>query len=218
MRISALITSGIRAAIRAARSWTVMRLRQHDVAHDLDLVATERLELGLAALALALAADRGEAARLVVVTLDRGLHVDPAGAAAVVADLLRRGHARLAPGQHRTGAATRASSSSPGRAAAGLRRSVSPGTAGRAGGAAGPRGRTRRRRSAGGGRRRRWPATATVAAGRRRRARRPRARLLGLLQRLGRLALGRFGGALGFLFGAPCGPLPRDGALLRRPT
>ena len=60
------------------------RVRQDDVAHHLHLIGAQPLELGLAALALALAPHRGQRADPLVLALDRGLHVDAAGAAAVV--------------------------------------------------------------------------------------------------------------------------------------
>ncbi len=82
---------------------------QHDLAHDLHLIRAQPLQLGLPPLALALAADRGEAAHPVVLALDRGLHVDLRTAAAVVHALLRQRHLRLAraQGPGRAGAAHR---------------------------------------------------------------------------------------------------------------
>ena len=95
-------------------------VRQDDFAHDLHLIGAQPLQFGLAALALALAADGGEAADAVVLALDGRLHVDLAGTAAVVDALLGRrapaacaAAARRAPGR-RTGRAS--SSSSPARA------------------------------------------------------------------------------------------------------
>ncbi len=58
--------------------------RQDDVAHDLDLVGAQPVEFGLPALALALPADRGQRADFLILSLDRGLHVDTPGAAAVI--------------------------------------------------------------------------------------------------------------------------------------
>ncbi len=74
--------------------------RQHDLAHDFHLIGAQTLQFGLAALAFALAAHRGEAAHALVLALDRGLNVDLAGAAAVVRALLGRHDGRLARRQH----------------------------------------------------------------------------------------------------------------------
>ena len=81
-------------------------LGQHDVAHDLHLIAAEHFQLGLAALALALATDGGEAAAFLVLALDGGLDVDAAGAAAV-AGLFDDGENGLAAGSDDAGAAAR---------------------------------------------------------------------------------------------------------------
>ena len=75
------------------------RVGQHDLAHDFHLIGAQRLQLLLPTFALALAADRGEAANAVVLALNGGLHVDAAGAATVVDDFLGRHDRRLA-GRH----------------------------------------------------------------------------------------------------------------------
>ena len=100
--------------------------RQDDVAHDLHLIGAQAFQFRLTAFALALAAHRGERADVFVLALDRGLHVDAAGAAAVVA-LLRRDDRRLARRHAGAGPADRARSRRrlPDRAAPGRSRSVS---------------------------------------------------------------------------------------------
>ncbi len=79
---------------------------QHHVARDLQPVGAQQLQLLLAALAVALAADAGERAGLLVLALDGGLHVDAAVAAAHDA-LLGHGGRDLAGRQRHAGAATR---------------------------------------------------------------------------------------------------------------
>ncbi len=83
---------------------------QDDFSHYLHLIAAQQFQFRLPALALALAPHRGQAADAIVLAFDRRLHVDLAGAAAVVDALLRGGDLRLARGhaRQRTGAPDRA--------------------------------------------------------------------------------------------------------------
>jgi hypothetical protein len=77
--------------------------RQNHVAHNTHLIGAQPFQVGLAAFPLALAADGGKRADAFVFTLDRGLDVDPAGTATVVAFLgkydgwLARGHSDTGP-------------------------------------------------------------------------------------------------------------------------
>ena len=80
-------------------------LGENHFADDFQAVGAEQFELGLAALALALAADRGEAADFLVLAFQGGLDVDFAGAAAVVADFFRGDHGGAALGGGRADAA-----------------------------------------------------------------------------------------------------------------
>ena len=82
-------------------------VRQYDVTHDFHLIGAQPLQFRLAAFAFALAAHRGERADALVLALDGGLHVDAAGAAAIVGALLRRDHRRLARRHAGAGAADR---------------------------------------------------------------------------------------------------------------
>jgi hypothetical protein len=82
-------------------------VRQNDVAHDLDLIGAKTLQLGLTALALPLAADRGQRADTFVLALDRSLYVDAARAASTVRALLGNSDLRLARHQHAARAADR---------------------------------------------------------------------------------------------------------------
>ena len=78
---------------------------KNDVAHDFHLIGAQPLQFRLPPFALALAADRSERADPLVLALDRGLHVDAAGTAAVVGGLPGRDHGGFAGGRAGTGAA-----------------------------------------------------------------------------------------------------------------
>ncbi len=81
-------------------------LGQHDIAHDSHLIGTEAFKLGLAPLALALTANRGQAADALVLALYGRLDID-ASRAAVLRSLLGRGDLRLAGRQRSAGTADR---------------------------------------------------------------------------------------------------------------
>ena len=89
--------------VGAARRHTVGELlhgdgfRQDHFAHHFQTIRAQQLQLGLTALALTLAAHRGERTHFLVLAFDRGLHIDAAGTAAV-ADLLGRRHRGAALG------------------------------------------------------------------------------------------------------------------------
>ena len=181
------------------------RVRQDDVAHHFHLIGAQPLQFGLAALAFALAAHRGERADALVLALDRGLHVDAAGAAAVVGALLGDDGLRLARQHARRRGGGSAAPRRPPRApacrgAAAASRSARPASR-RRGGAAGRRRASSAPRAAG-------AAAWAAAVGLGRLAR----RLLGLLP--APPPRPRAGPPLP----RPCAPLPRAGAPPRRPT
>ena len=178
------------------------RVRQNDVAHDLHLIRAQPLQFGLAALALALAAHRGQRADALVLALDRRLHVDAAGAAAGVGALLGDDGLRLARHHEAAGAADR-----PRlvlllrRRVPGRRRSVSVGVAGVAAGApVRPSAAARRRRGRRGGGRAAAVASAALRAASSASCR-----------------AASSAGAGGLPLPRPCAPLPRAGAPPRRP-
>ena len=84
------------------------RVGQDDVANDAHLVGAQRLELLLAALALALTADAGQAAGFLVLAFDGGLHVDAAAATAFAGTLLGDDGCRRAACRQETAGATHA--------------------------------------------------------------------------------------------------------------
>ena len=94
--ISVLMTSGRAGGHAVGQFLHGDLLRQDDVTHHLHLIGPQPVQFRLTALALALAADRGERADLLVLALDRRLHVDAAGAAAVAGAFLRRHDRRFA--------------------------------------------------------------------------------------------------------------------------